>query len=134
MNHHTQDFICPLCAEKLTQANDFFTDWFFKLVKVEFPDAHISWSYRNEQDQNQMVYEGKSKLHWPDSAHNFRDANFQPKSRAVDLFEIDNSYKALFRQAFYEGVNTLNLQNSQPVKWGGSWPTLGDRDHFQLNN
>ena len=131
MAHHTQDELCPMCAEKLTQAHESLRDWFTHKVKPSFPDAHISWSYRGKEDQEKAYSEGKTKLRFPNSPHNKMLLD-KPYAHALDLFEIDDTYQAKFNPKFYFDVNELVRFHNDPIKWGGTFKTLSDKDHFEL--
>lgn len=131
MNHHTQAPSCPLCEEKLSQAHPDLAAW-YRRVKPLWPDMHISWSFRDQPSQEQAFKDGKSKLHYPHSAHNKVDLFNKPCAEALDLFEIDESYLAKFNPSFYAAINAYNERNGFKVMWGGKWKTIGDADHFQL--
>jgi len=126
--HHNQDEKCPMCEQKLSQAHPELAKWYREQVKVNFPDAHISWSYRNQDDQEKAFLDGKTELHYPNSAHNKMPA------MALDLFEIDHSFQALFSPKFYSAVNSMNNGVTAKIKWGGVWKSLGDSDHFELDS
>lgn len=116
---------CLGCIHKLTEADSFFDTWFWSLIP-ESPDLHISWSFRNEADQEHAFKDGKSRLHWPDSAHN-RMVNGKPCSAAVDLFEIYNG-QPLWRPSLMAHI----AQRWTELIWGGAFKSLGDFDHFQI--
>ena len=124
--HHTSDPQCPLCDYKLTQAHDVLRDWFNTHVKPQYPDAHVSWSYRNKQDQDRCLAENKTRLEFPMSKHN------QIPSLAIDLFEIDQAGHGVWNPKFFVALNEYNEGNGFPIGWGGRWRSLGDGDHFEL--
>lgn len=128
--HHTSDPVCALCEEKLSQADPALTKWFHDL-KSRHPSVHISWSYRDEASQNKMVSEGASKLKYPLSAHN-HTVQGEPQSLALDIFQIDNSGRAIFDPVFCAKVNEESCSLGYALKWGGKWKALGDNDHFEL--
>lgn len=129
--YHTNEApSCPLCDFKLSQAHPELVTW-FKSVKIAHPDCHISWSYRNEQDQEQAFSDHKTKLHYPMSAHNKTDENGEPRAEALDLFQIDGDNHATFNPRFYFGLSQEN-HGAIRLVWGGVWKTLGDADHFQI--
>lgn len=127
--HHNSDPSCPLCEDKLTRAHSDLVRW-FQSVKFMHPDVHISWSYRGEQDQEQAFLDGKSKLHYPNSAHNKTDENGNPCSRALDLFQINEDNQAIFNPGFYARLSSE--EHGVSVLWGGRWKTMGDYDHWQM--
>jgi hypothetical protein len=128
---HTSDPTCPSCETKLCQAHVSLRDWFHK-VKAANPNVHISWSYRGQEDQEKAFQEGKSKLHYPDSAHNKVGQDEQPCARALDLFQIDEDGVARFSPPFYAKLAAQCLDDRDPIRWGGTFKSLGDKDHFEL--
>lgn len=135
MSYHTSDPVCPGCQLKLKEAHMFLRDWFNHQVKPKYPLAHISWSYR-DQVQQEACFNSipqTSKLHYPDSAHNKTDYLGQPEARALDLFEIKDGsilYDHDFFKAVSDDIDYLGL----PILWGGVWKSLGDSDHWQMKD
>ncbi len=132
--HSETQFPCPSCKAKLEQAIPFMREWFYRALLV-FPNLHISWSYRDLIAQNRMQAEGKSDLRYPLSKHNKTDAQGNPQSWALDLFE-QKSGIASFDPITYIKINKWNVDNDEPVFWGGAWKKVGgdggkDRDHFE---
>jgi hypothetical protein len=122
---------CPLCTQKLTLAHADIKDWFGK-VRGPFPNAHISWTFRDRDSQEQAFSDGRSKLHFPESAHNISDMNGDPCARAIDLFVLDEDGIGTWPPAFFSAVEAFNQTLQAPLMWGGLWKSLGDRDHWQL--
>ena len=48
-------------------------------------DFTIVWGWRNEEQQEQAFLSGNSTKHFPDSKHNFMDAEGKPLSDAFDF-------------------------------------------------
>lgn len=132
MPHHTSNPVCELCEFKLKSAHPLIADWYRTKVKPTFKDAHISWSYRGKDDQEQAFADGKSKLHYPNSQHNKTDSSGNPQSTALDLFEIDDSGQAIFNPKFYAQINAMNVDQKLGIAWGHIFKSLGDDDHFAL--
>lgn len=130
MSHHNSDPTCPLCAEKIAEAHPEMRAWFLD-VKSRYPNAHVSWSFRCEEDQNQLVLDKKSRLSWPHSAHNQMEDG-KPCSMALDLFQIDEDGVGRWSPLWFAKLNAENENNKLPIFWGGNWKTLGDNDHFEL--
>lgn len=128
--HHTSDNPCTLCEMKLSQAHPDLGKW-FRDLKSRHENVHISWSYRDQTSQEKAFSDGASKLHYPDSAHNKTEAD-APHAMALDIFQIDDSGKAVFDPVFCAKVNQESLDLGYALKWGGQWKSLGDSDHFQL--
>lgn len=126
MSHHTSDPVCPLCEEKLATAHPDLATWFRTAVKPNYPDAHVSWGYRDQADQEAAFQDGKTKLHFPNSAHN------KVPARALDLFQINAAGVAAWQPLFFAAISDRNKLDYPHIIWGGNWKTLGDGDHFEL--
>lgn len=131
ISHHKNDPVCPLCEEKLVTAHPDLAQWFRGHVKLKFEDAHISWAWRSREDQELMFKEGRTRAHWPSSAHNAMEGD-KPCARALDLFQIGADNVARFSGKFYLAVNLMIESAGSPIDWGGKWKSFGDADHFQL--
>ena len=120
--HHTTGSNCPLCALKLVQAHPDLRAWFTR-VKAKFPSIHISWSYRDEESQEQAFKDGKSHLHYPQSAHN------KTPALALDLFELSEGGNAVWLRST---LKCISDEFGAGIRWGGTWVHLGDFDHFEI--
>ena len=131
LHFHEDGPVCSGCEQKLTQANPVLAKWFHTVVKPAYPFMHISWSFRDQANQNACVANGTSKLPWPQSAHN-NVVSGVPAANALDLFEQVNG-KLVYNAAHLKAVADMSA-NLSGVKllWGGQWPSLGDKDHFQV--
>lgn len=121
---------CPSCDEKLKSAHPDLQSW-FKTIKHKFPEAHISWAWRNKFDQNQFVAEGKSRAPWPRSKHNSLDADGKPCSDAIDLFEIASNGMACWRWVWFKEVAAFSKAQGLEIIWGGDWERFKDSPHFE---
>lgn len=82
-------------------------------------DCTIIEGHRDEERQNEMVRQGRSKLSWPDSRHN------TSPSRAVDVGPFypgegvawDRERLIFFAGYVFAVANDLRI----PVRWGGDW-------------
>ena len=117
---------CPECALKLADAHPDLVKWYLEKVKPRFADAHISWSFRDKDSQEQAFLDGKSKLHFPNSKHN------QVPALALDLFQLDIHGLALWRWGYFRDISDMAAVDADPILWGGLWKSIGDSDHFQL--
>lgn len=124
--HHTSDPVCPLCEQKLSLAHEDLQKW-FRDLKSRHSDVHVSWSFRDEASQDQAFREGKTKLRFPASPHN------KTPAMALDIFQIDDSGKPKWDPIFNTKVNYESLNLGYQLRWGGTFKSLGDYDHFQLN-
>jgi len=130
---HTNDVKpCPSCEDKLKQAHPQLANWFREDVKSKYPDAHISWSYRDRMNQNQAFAEGKSKLVFPLSAHNKSDDQGNPCALALDLFQLASNGMGCWPWAYFKQIAEEMKASRQDMKWGGDFKSLGDADHFEL--
>lgn len=123
--HHTHDPVCPLCDDKVKQAHPTLQEWWGK-IKAQFPDAHLSWTFRGEEDQELFFREGKTRARWPNSKH-----NAEP-SLAMDLFQLRTDNVAGWPKPWFEAISFWLGKQNAPIEWGGTWKTIGDGDHFQL--
>lgn len=126
MAHHTNDVTpCPLCEEKLVPVHAYMREWFYRVKAVE-KNVHISCGQRTEAEQEAAFKSGLSKVHFPDSKHN------KSPAEALDLFFLTEDGVAVFPQKRYAKINDFNVQNKETVRWGGTFKTLGDANHFEL--
>ena len=130
--HHKNGPNCPLCSEKLKQAHPYLQVWFSKRVAANDGAAHISWSYRDKENQEEAFSSGKSMLHYPHSPHNAVDGRGNPCAQALDLFWIDEDGRAVFPQLRYRALSAECEKAKDLIVWGGTFKSLGDLDHFQL--
>jgi hypothetical protein len=126
MNHHTSDYICSLCEEKLKNAHRFLAYWFHNYVKLNWPDAHVSCSHRNKYDQEWLFIDKKTELHWPNSKHN------KIPAEALDLFQINDKGKGIWDVKFFTDLNQHNLDSGIDFTWGGNFEKLRDYCHFEM--
>lgn len=126
MTHHTSDPVCPACEEKLATAHPDLAAWYRTSVKPKYPDAHVSWGYRDQVGQEAAFEDGKTRLHFPNSAHN------KVPARALDLFQINAAGSAVWEPRFFASLSDANKLDYPHIIWGGNWKTLGDGDHFEL--
>jgi hypothetical protein len=131
MSTHVYGPSCEGCNAKLLTAHPYLQNWFTSVVKPKWPETHISWAWRGQDDQEQAFNDGKSREHWPTSKHNYEQAG-APCSLALDLFNLDADNQATWPPGLYVIINQNNLTLGLPVVWGGSWKTFKDADHFEL--
>ena len=124
--HHSSDPVCALCTQKLALVHPDLHKWYVEQIKPIFHDSHISWGFRDAADQEIAVEDGKSKLEFPQSAHN------KTPAMALDLFQIDEAGHAKWDPGYFSVINQLCAKINAPIIWGGIWKGLGDNDHFQL--
>jgi hypothetical protein len=136
MSKHTYGTAeCLSCDDKLKQAHPTIAEWFVKCVKASFPEAHISWSYRDKDNQNECFLAGKSKLQYPNSQHNKTDDKSNPCAKALDLFRLDIANVGCWEYRFFKQIADKSKTDNSPIEWGGDWHTTHgfvDQDHFQL--
>lgn len=117
---------CAFCNEKMRDAHEILQNG-FRLIKAHFQDCHVSWAFRNEEQQNDVYASGKSRAKWPTSPHN------KKPSRAMDLFQIrESDGVAQWRKEYFEQIADLLKAAGQPIFWGGRWSGFSDPPHFQI--
>ena len=125
--HHQNDVnACPLCEQKLTIAHPYLVNW-FRTKKQAYPTLHISWAYRDPADQELAFQDGKTQLHFPNSAHN------KVPSLALDLFSLTEDGIAAFPYPLYKKISDENKADRLSLIWGGDFKSIGDSDHFQVD-
>jgi len=107
---------------------------------IKYRDVSILCGYRNEEDQNIAFYKGKSKVKYPDSAHNMSP------SRAFDIAPYHSDKPHIHyedRDEFLEFagfVRGIAASLGIDVTWGGDWDsdldvndqTFNDWVHWQI--
>lgn len=85
--------------------------------------------FRGKEEQEKAFNEGKSKLHYPESKHNFTP------SRAVDLAPLVAGVIPWSDHSAFEKMAAIVLQKADelevPLVWGGNW-AMRDMPHFEL--
>jgi hypothetical protein len=122
---HLPGAICLECEEKLTQADPELRQW-FRNIKPRFPTAHVSWSFRDEADQDHCYALGTSPLKWPESLHN------RLPSLAIDLFELQADGSALWQTPYFQRIAADPATKIFGVTWGGTFEKGKDPAHFEL--
>jgi peptidoglycan L-alanyl-D-glutamate endopeptidase CwlK len=90
----------------------------FEAIVAEF-DCTILEGHRDQERQNQMVAEGKSKTPWPQSKHN------AAPSLAADVAAYPIDWEDRERQTLFAGyVLATAKAMGFTLRWGGDW----DRD------
>lgn len=128
--HHEAGDVCPLCEAKLETAHPDLVLW-FRRVKKRHINVHISWAFRGQEDQNKMYLEGKTNATFGKSPHNYMEDG-KKRSKALDLFLLDEDGVARFPPMFYAKLNAENEADKEPLKWGGKFKSFGDANHFEL--
>lgn len=114
---------------------------------LEECDHTIISGYRDKEEQNQLVADGKSQLKWPNSKHNTQildrtTGKYLGESRAVDVLPYCNKTKRMingdepgdtvrilrFATRVFQKAAELKIG----IRWGGNWTTLKDYPHWEL--
>lgn len=132
MSHHAQGLGCQLCDEKLLTAHPDIVKIYKQLIKPKFEDCHISWAYRDKEDQEKAYAAHKSNAHYPMSPHNKMDDQGNPCSLALDLFRLVDNGTAIFPVRYYHDIAYFLEVEKQPIKWGATFSKISDFDHFEL--
>ncbi len=120
---HSRRQPCPLCEKKLKDGHETLVKA-FKAVVSAYPNAHVSWTFRSEQEQNEAHKRGASRLKWPDSKHN------KKPSLAMDLFQIRDDGVASWDLAFFKAC--AELLRPTGIKCGLDWERFKDPPHFEV--
>ncbi len=86
-------------------------------------DHSITEGYRGKELQNRYFSEDKSKVQWPDSAHNILDKNGDPLSLAVHALPYPKfSWSDRDRFHYLAGHVMKTAKDLDiPLRWGGDW-------------
>ena len=131
--HHQNGSFCQLCEEKILTLDPRLQPW-ARHFKQTFPDGHLSWGFRDEENQNRFFDEGKTRARWPNSKHNRMDGSGKPAAQAFDLFRIRPDGVPEWRAEYCMEVWT-ELQAVSPqglLEWAGNWTGFRELDHIQL--
>ena len=99
----------------------------FSAIKIT--DFSVICCYRAEHEQNKLHDEGMTHVRFPHSNHN------QLPSLAVDIAPYPSLYQSTDKQWNDLAVVIKHYANlySTAITWGGDWPSLTDKPHFQLD-
>jgi len=106
---------------------------FNEVIKVI--DCTIIFGHRTEEEQNEMVRKGYSKLTYPKSMHN------KSPALAVDAVPYPIFWEKRERFVYFAGiVKGIASQLNINIRWGGDWDsdndlldqTWMDLPHFEL--
>ena len=91
---------------------------------IKYVDCSVLEGHRNEDRQNKLYDEGKTKVKFPNGRHN------SSPSRAVDVTPYPVDWDDRERQTLFAGF-VLGIAQSMGIKlrWGGDW----DQD-FQVQD
>jgi hypothetical protein len=130
-NHHRNGPDCALCDEKILTMNPRL-QVVARQFKQLFPDGHISWGFRDEENQNRLFEENKTKAKWPNSKHNIMKDG-APCAEAFDFFRINPYGVPEWRAAYCQTVwNRLDSDFHGEISWAGNWKSFKEMDHIQL--
>ena len=104
---------------------------------IKYVDCSILEGHRNEERQEKLFKEGKTKVHYPKGRHNSKP------SRAVDVTPYPVDWADRERQTLFAGfVLGLAARMGITLRWGGDWNMnfevkdnrFDDFPHFELIN
>tara|TARA_R100001594_G_scaffold140274_2_gene185303 strand:- start:1285 stop:1677 length:393 start_codon:yes stop_codon:yes gene_type:complete len=92
---------------------------------IKYVDCSVLEGHRNEERQNKLFEEGKTKVKYPNGRHN------SSPSRAVDVTPYPVDWDDRERQTLFAGF-VLGIARSMDIKlrWGGDW----DMDFEVMDN
>jgi len=94
-------------------------------------EIYVICGHRGREGQEKAFNEGKSKLQFPESKHNFipsRAVDLAPRSPKGGIDWSDHAAFDRLAEVFMRKAEALGI----PVRWGGDFLTLVDRPHFEL--
>lgn len=106
---------------------------------VQIRDISVVCGRRDEEEQNKMFDEGKSKLRWPNGNHNAVD--LAELVKAVDIVPWPEQYSDPMTMIHVAGIVLgVAAEMNIPITWGGDWngnEDLNDQNfidlwHFEL--
>ena len=114
------------CLGKLKTCHEDLQKLFDEVSKTR--DFLVLYGFRNENEQNSLWAQKKSKLKWPTSYHN------QTPSMAVDVvpFPVPDWKNLKPFQDFMEFVKQTARELEIDIQCGGEWPRFRDYPHYQL--
>lgn len=124
---HINNGECPKCKDILENpvgTHEDLVKWFISFQK-DNADAHISYSYRNKEDQELFFKRKTSNAHYGESPHNYSP------SLAIDVFRLSNTGLAEFIIDWYL-TKVMPSAEASGLELGGKWIKLKDFPHFQV--
>lgn len=121
---HEQGHVCEGCLERLKQGHPDIIEA-YNFAKSRYHDFHVSWIYRDEENQEKARSVGASKAKFGESKHNLLPA------QAMDGFQLDESGIAIFDPIFCTKLNQELKNAGFKLKWGGEFKKLGDYGHWE---
>ena len=121
---------------------------------ISIVDCTVLCGARSKVEQNEAFRTGHSKVQWPHSKHNIREAGGL-RSDVMEMSDLPNlsnaidaaPYPILWKNAkrFYHFagvVRAVSIQLEIPIRWGGDWDGDWDLDdqsfmdlvHFELGS
>lgn len=107
------------------------------LEAIQVYDFSVLEGFRDEETQNRLHQEGKSKLLWPKSKHNTNP------SRAIDITPYPIKWADTERFHFLAGLMFgVAAKKGIKLRWGGDWnrnfifndQSFYDLPHFELTD
>ena len=119
--------------ERLATCDERLQEVFNEVIK--YWDCSVLEGHRNEERQNKLFKEGKTKVTYPKGRHN------ASPSRAVDVVPYPVDWEARERFHFFSGfVLGMARRMGVVLRWGGDWNMnfevddnkFDDFPHFEL--
>jgi hypothetical protein len=120
---HTNTPECQACTLKL-QGTSPILQQFAKEFRQNNVDAHISWGFRGEADQNHFKVIGTTNASFGESPHNF--------GLALDWFRLAGN-GAEFNRDWYSR-RLAPAAKAAGLAWGGDWKSLKDYPHIEIKD
>ena len=103
-----------------------FKSFLEELRKRTGQDILFSWTYRNKDQQAEMLKKGTSSVDYAMSWHNNEDENGNPASLAADIF---NNIPGKLYDIDWKIVKKVCQEFG--LEWGGDWKSFPDKPHVQ---
>jgi peptidoglycan L-alanyl-D-glutamate endopeptidase CwlK len=113
--------------EKLSQVDDALKETAVLALSWELMDFAIIEGIRTRDKQNEYFNSGKSKVQWPNGAHNIQEPG--DKSRAFDVAPVING-KISWKKDHCLVLAGIMLAAAKSlghsIRWGGNWDMDGE--------
>lgn len=129
--HQVGPVKCGACLARLAECHPDLSEWFWFMKAVK-PFLHVSWGYRNKEEQGLAIASGRSEKPFPMSKHNATNDIGEPESLAVDVFEQIAGRGVWEPKTMYDIWVLTQKTYPDRFKWGGKFKSLGDFCHFEL--
>lgn len=90
----------------------------------------IYCTWRDQESQDKAFKEGKSKLKFPNSKHNFIDSEGRRSAKAFDCVPMRGKTAQWNDVTSYAKMGEIG--KSIGLRWGGEFKGFSDKPHFEI--